>query len=195
MTGVRYHGGRQPSSDDSFHSPIVIPPSALDKLSTMKGYHPRRTTRWGVTARLPTMVTLHDTWFVECRWWNDGWTVKTFVTWRSSASMIPAPEYRGTGTATGKPSTTCKSWLQGCKWSGIIRKISTAHADVWQFPPWGTLGLRFSGMYWPFAASSFTLISLTRKQWDSREQYFSGLNAIPLDEALPPARPPRWHSG
>ena len=29
----RYHGGRRPSSDDSFHSPIVIPPSALDKLS------------------------------------------------------------------------------------------------------------------------------------------------------------------
>ena len=28
----------------------------------------------------PTMVTLHDTRFVECRWWNDGWTVKTVVT-------------------------------------------------------------------------------------------------------------------
>ena len=27
-----------------------------------------------------TMVTLHDTGFVECRWWNDGWTVKTVVT-------------------------------------------------------------------------------------------------------------------
>ena len=27
----RYHGGRQPSNDDSFHSPTVIPPSALDK--------------------------------------------------------------------------------------------------------------------------------------------------------------------
>ena len=50
-----------------------------------------RTTRWGVTARSPTMVTLHDTGFVECRWWNGGWTVKTFVTWLSSASIIPAP--------------------------------------------------------------------------------------------------------
>ena len=30
-----------------------------------------------MTARSPTMVTLHDTRFVECRWWNDGWTVKT----------------------------------------------------------------------------------------------------------------------
>ena len=27
----------------------------------------------------------------QCRWWIDGWTVKTVVTWRSSASMIPAP--------------------------------------------------------------------------------------------------------
>ena len=27
----RYHGGRRPSSDDSFHSPTVIPPSALNK--------------------------------------------------------------------------------------------------------------------------------------------------------------------
>ena len=30
-----------------------------------------------MTARSPTMVTLYDTRFVECRWWNDGWTVKT----------------------------------------------------------------------------------------------------------------------
>ena len=37
------------------------------------------------------MVTLHDTRFVECRWWNDGWSVKTVDTRRSSASMIPAP--------------------------------------------------------------------------------------------------------
>ena len=44
-----------------------------------------------MTARSPTMVTLHDTRFVECRWWNDGWTVKTVVTRRSSASMIAAP--------------------------------------------------------------------------------------------------------
>ena len=72
-------------------SPTVTPPSALDKPSIMKRYHGRRTTRWGVTARSPTMVTLHDTGFVEYRWWNDGWTVKTVVTWRSSASMLLAP--------------------------------------------------------------------------------------------------------
>ena len=87
----RYYGGRRQSSDDSFHSPAGIPPSALDKLSIMKRYHRLRTTRWGVTGRSPTMVTLHDIRFVECRWWNDGWTVKTVVTWLSSASMIPAP--------------------------------------------------------------------------------------------------------
>ena len=45
-----------------------------------------------MTARSPTMVMLYDTRFVECRWWSDGWTVKTVVTSRSSASMIPAPD-------------------------------------------------------------------------------------------------------
>ena len=73
-------------------SPTVIPPLALDRPSIMKRYHRRRTTKWGVTARSPTMVTFHDTRFVECRWLNDGWTVKTVVTWRSLASMIPAPD-------------------------------------------------------------------------------------------------------
>ena len=72
----RYHGGRRPSSDDSFHSPTVISPSAPDKPSITKHYHRRRTTRWSVTAHLPTMVTLHNTRFVECRSWDDGWTVK-----------------------------------------------------------------------------------------------------------------------
>ena len=87
----RYNGGRRPSSDDSLHSSTVIPPSALGKPSIMKRYHRRWTMRWGVTARSPTMVTLHDTRFVECRCCNDGWTMKTVVTWQSWASMIPAP--------------------------------------------------------------------------------------------------------
>ena len=30
-TWSRYRGGRRPSSDNSLHSPTVIPPSALDK--------------------------------------------------------------------------------------------------------------------------------------------------------------------
>ena len=29
--------------------------------------------------------------FVKCRRWNDSWTVKTVITWRSSASMILSP--------------------------------------------------------------------------------------------------------
>ena len=45
MIWGRYHVGRRPSSDDSLHSPTVIPPSALDKPSIMKRYHRRRTTR------------------------------------------------------------------------------------------------------------------------------------------------------
>ena len=108
-TWGRYHGGRRPSSDDSFHSPTVIPPSALDKPSIMKRYHRRRTTRLGVTARSPTMVTLHDTRFVEFRWWNHGWTVKTVDTWRSSASMIPAP-------GCGFPSCSVYVCIRDCHW-------------------------------------------------------------------------------
>ena len=76
----RYHGGRPPSSDDSLHSPTLIPPSALDKPSIMKRYHRRRTCSHTSPRRPPTMVTLRDTGFVECRCWNDGWTVKTVVT-------------------------------------------------------------------------------------------------------------------
>ena len=57
----------------------------------MKRYHRRRTCSHTSPRRSPTMVTLPDSRFFECRWWNDGWTVKTVVTWRSSASMIPAP--------------------------------------------------------------------------------------------------------
>ena len=84
-----YHGGRQLSCDNSFHSPTVIPPSELDKPSIIKRYHHRRTCSHTSPRRSPTMVMLHDTRFVECRWWNDGWSVKTVVTWRSSASTIP----------------------------------------------------------------------------------------------------------
>ena len=80
QTRGRYHGGRRPSSDDSFHSPTVIPPPTLDKPSIMKRYHRRRTCSHTSPRRSPTMVTLHDTRFVECRWWSDGWTVKTVVT-------------------------------------------------------------------------------------------------------------------
>ena len=83
-----YHGGQRPSS---LYSPTVIPPSALNKPSIMKRYHRQRTTRWSLTARSPTVVTLYDTLFVECQWWNDGWTVKTVVAWRLLASMILAP--------------------------------------------------------------------------------------------------------
>ena len=87
LTRRRYHGGRRPSSDDSFHSPTVIPISALDKPSITKRYHRRRTCSHTSPRSSPKMVTLHDIRFVECRRWNGGWTVKIVVTWRSSASL------------------------------------------------------------------------------------------------------------
>ena len=64
-------------------------PSVLDKPSIMKRYHRRRTCSHTSPRRSPTTVTLRDTLFVECRWWNDGWSVKTVLTRRSSDSMIP----------------------------------------------------------------------------------------------------------
>ena len=90
----RYHGGRRPSNDDSFHSPTVILPAALDKTSIMQGYHRRWTCSHTSPRRSPTMVTLHDNRFAEYRWWNDGWTVKSVVIWQSSAPVIPASDHR-----------------------------------------------------------------------------------------------------
>ena len=91
--------------DDSFHSPTVILPSALDKPSIMKHYHRRWSCSHTSPCRSLATVTLHDTRFVECRCWNDGWTVKTVVTWWSSVSMIPAPGHQRTNTAPTSPST------------------------------------------------------------------------------------------
>ena len=110
-TWGRYHGGRRQSSDDSFHSPTVFPPSALDKPSIMKRYHRLRTCSHTSPRRSPTMVTLQDTEFVECRWWNDGWTVKNVVTGRSSASTIPAPgkEKRTSAKPNGRRARVGKS--------------------------------------------------------------------------------------
>ena len=75
----QYHGGRRPSSDDSFHCPTVIPPSALDKPSIIKRCHHRQMYIHTSPHSSTTMLTLYDTQFVECQWWNDGWTVKTVI--------------------------------------------------------------------------------------------------------------------
>ena len=95
-TRDRYHGGRWPSGDDSFHSPSFHHQHSTNQVS------------WSVTIVDECAVTHHLVvrwrWlrfmilgFVKCRWWNDGWTVKTVVTWWSSASMIPAPGRVATG--------------------------------------------------------------------------------------------------
>ena len=104
---------RPTTSDNSFHSPTVIPPSALDKPSIMKRYHRRRTCSHTSPLRSPTMVTLQDTRFVECRWWKDGWTVKTGVTLRPSTSMITAPVvlWMGIESSEKLPSTAVIHWI------------------------------------------------------------------------------------
>ena len=67
----------EPLTDDA---PKTTRPRGRWRLTTSRpADHRRRKTRWGVTARSPTMVTLLGTRLVECRWWNDGCTVKTAV--------------------------------------------------------------------------------------------------------------------
>ena len=46
-----------------------------------------------MTARAPTTVTLHDTRFVECRYWNDSWT--------PSPTMVKLPDTIGLSSADG----------------------------------------------------------------------------------------------
>ena len=83
----RYHRGRQVTTV------FTVQPSFHHRHSSvMKLYYRGRTCSHTSPRRSPTMVTLYVARFVEYRWWNDGWTVKTVVTWRLSASMIPAPE-------------------------------------------------------------------------------------------------------
>ena len=71
-------GGRRPSSDDRFHGPSVIPPSALAE------YNEELPLSMNVQSRLTSSFAddgnASYTVFVKCRWWNDGWTVKTVVT-------------------------------------------------------------------------------------------------------------------
>ena len=79
--------------------------------------------------RSPTMVTLHDTRFVECRWWTDGWTVKTIVTWRSSASMIPAPDFWVAQLLT---AFSFKISAPSADYKGEPRRVAPAH--LFSFP-------------------------------------------------------------
>ena len=126
-TWGRYHGGRRPSSDEIFRSPTVIQPSTLDKPSIMKCYHRWRTCSHTSPRRSPTMVTLHYTRFVECRWWNDGWTMKTVVTWRLLTSLIPAPGDRLTGWLRDAWRTLvgglCTSRGQRQRWRSTMKTI------------------------------------------------------------------------
>ena len=59
----------RPSSHHRYSTNRVSPSVTIEQ-RTYSHTSPRRS---------PTMVTLHDTRFVECPWWNDCWTVKTVV--------------------------------------------------------------------------------------------------------------------
>ena len=47
-----------------------------------------------MTARSAMMVTLHDTRFVECRWWNDGWTEFRHERWVYNDVQVQIPVTR-----------------------------------------------------------------------------------------------------
>ena len=96
-----YHGGRRPSSDYSFHSPTVIPPLALDRLSIMKCYHHWWTCSHRSPRCSPMIVTLHDTWFVECRLWND-------VEWWLDCGKLSSLDSRQPPWYRPQVSTTCR---------------------------------------------------------------------------------------
>ena len=129
----QYHGGRQPPTDDSFHSPIVISASALDKPSIMKCYYRRRTCSHTSPCRSTTMTTLHDTRFVECQWWNDGWTVKTVVTWPPLAALAS----RTLLGLVGPVSVHC-DWLEYRVWSATSISVWQHIHLSEQIRPWNT---------------------------------------------------------
>ena len=115
----------------SLHSPTVIPPSVLDEPSIMKRHRRRRTCSHISPRRSPTMVTLYDTRFVGCRWWNNGWTVKTVVTWRSSASVIPAPGSQR-APSTHSAAVTCFAWPPPCckRWYSCWRALHHSYCRL-----------------------------------------------------------------
>ena len=78
------------------------------------------------------MVTLWDARFVECRCWNDGWIVKTVVTWWSSASMIPAP---------GSDSRFRRETFSGSNHTSELKKKLAI-----KWPPYPALGVRWSAL-------------------------------------------------
>ena len=92
QTGIPQAGIME--ADDCQVTTVFTVQPSFDKPSIMKHYHRQRTTRWSVNANPLTILTLHVTPFVKGRWKNDVWTVKTVVTWRSSASMILAPGWK-----------------------------------------------------------------------------------------------------
>ena len=114
LTWGRYHGGRRPSSDDYLHSPTVIPPSALYKPSIMTHNHRRRTCSHTSPRRSPTMVTLHDTRFVE-------WSM---VEWRLDCEDCRHWTVVGlhdTGPWCQDPSCCIKSpWNARSKWIVLV---------------------------------------------------------------------------
>ena len=73
--GVRSISGTgiMEADDRQVTTVFTVQPSFHHLLST---HDRRRTCSHTSPRRSPTIITLHDTGFVECRWWNDSWTVK-----------------------------------------------------------------------------------------------------------------------
>ena len=117
MTKGQYHGG--------FHSPTIIPPSALDKPSIMKHYHRQQTCSHTSPRRSPTMVTLDGTRFVECRCWNDGENCRhlTVVGVHDTGHRAAKNRVRWRGAVDG----LCSTGSGGCKQVSIQVQVKTAN--------------------------------------------------------------------
>ena len=90
----RYHGGRRPSSDESFHSPTVIPPSALEHHKALPS-----STNDEVRCDCTFADNRNASWYSVCRLWK-----------LSSLDGRRLPWYR-------------PRWAQALQWDTATRKL------------------------------------------------------------------------
>ena len=72
--GIMEADDRQVMTVSNCHTTI-----GTQQTGIMKCYHRQRMCSHTSPCSSRTMVTLHDTRFVKCQWWNDGWAVKTVI--------------------------------------------------------------------------------------------------------------------
>ena len=147
LTRGRYHGGRRPSSDDSFHSPTVIPPIGTGQ----NEYHEALPSSSNVEVRCDctfaddghlTVVGLHDTGPRSC---------KIPVRWLNLNSQVCKERERSRCCGCAKPI------LWGCQKTYCFLFLSFLIFPFFFFFLSFVLSLSisFSASYFPSSPSSF----------------------------------------